>query len=49
MKYIKGSKWSVIEEISLKYKMLENPLNITKKIFQIKLSLLNEYGLDWWR
>ena len=47
MKYIKGSKWKVIEEIALKYKMLENPMHIQSKIFEVKSKLLNEYGADW--
>lgn len=49
MKMLKKRDWFTIEQISLMYKTLENPLKIRETIKEVREKLIEKYSNEYWK
>ena len=49
MKMLKKKDWFTIEQISLMYKTLENPLKIQETIKEVREELIKRYSNEYWK
>ena len=49
MKMLKKKDWFTIEQISLMYKTLENPLKIQETIKEVRENLIEKYSNEYWK
>lgn len=49
MKMLKKKDWFTIEQISLMYKTLENPLKIRETIKEVRENLIEKYSTEYWK
>ena len=49
MKMLKKKDWFTIEQISLMYKTLENPLKIQETIKEVREKLIEKYSNEYWK